>query len=294
MAWNKNRLRGEEFERVHALQRAASELRTTDFCLDGPMFPGPVAPSTCDYSVDYGDKYDDSTAWVQRVLLDAFHGMDRVLKTIPTAHGWQPDFKLALRDAIFLWHRDDYDAVIEVCQRRGWDFQRLMKCRSSYVLRRVRRIVPKPSVLVPRLKQVIRFYSNPEFVDAKSGGMLVTQRTRDAMDSLIRHAALGCLSDPRNVSLYYVTGVDADGLKLYRCSRGTNAVEGRVHQPLNRLFGAQSSSPELCDNVLADYRARTNQRLGALNRPGESYIGFPDAYIVDEIVEKMQKIYGQR
>lgn len=57
---------------------------------------------------------------------------------------------------------------------------------------------------------------------------------------------------------------DRDGLPLYRCCRGTNSLEGGIHQNIIRKFGSFGASPELTDAVLADYRLRHNIDVGAI------------------------------
>ena len=68
----------------------------------------------------------------------------------------------------------------------------------------------------------------------------------------------GHVSDPPGYSFYFKMGQDRDGLILYRCCRGTNSLEGGIHQNVIRKFGSFGASPALADAVLADYRLRHN------------------------------------
>ena len=60
------------------------------------------------------------------------------------------------------------------------------------------------------------------------------------------------------MSVYMKIGVDRDGLNLYHCIRGTNSVEGAVHNPIRRNFAALHASPALADALIADFRHRHN------------------------------------
>ena len=53
-------------------------------------------------------------------------------------------------------------------------------------------------------------------------------------------------------------GVDKNNLPMYRCSRGTNSLEGGVHQNIIRKFGSFGAGPHMTDCMLADYRLRHN------------------------------------
>jgi hypothetical protein len=69
---------------------------------------------------------------------------------------------------------------------------------------------------------------------------------------------MGHVSDPIGIPLYYKIKNDANGLPIYRCARGTNAVEGDVHMNIFKKFGSYNASPELAEACLADYRLRHN------------------------------------
>ncbi|CEP14914.1 hypothetical protein [Parasitella parasitica] len=77
--------------------------------------------------------------------------------------------------------------------------------------------------------------------------------------SVLKIVQLGHASDPPDVQLYYRTGKkDKYGLTLYRCIRGTNSLEGGVHQNLIRKFGSFGAGPELANAMLTEYRLRHN------------------------------------
>ncbi|KAJ7291952.1 hypothetical protein C8J57DRAFT_1458569 [Mycena rebaudengoi] len=77
--------------------------------------------------------------------------------------------------------------------------------------------------------------------------------------------------------------MDKNHLTLYHCPRGTNSVEGAVHNPLRRNFAALNASPELADSLAADWRHRHNVDCGALHKNNLKYSGHYDPWIDDDI-----------
>lgn len=76
--------------------------------------------------------------------------------------------------------------------------------------------------------------------------------------NVLKTIHLGHVSDPPGIPFYFSQGKDKDGLTVYRCSHGTNSLEGGIHQNIIRKFGSFGASPELADAVLADYRLHHN------------------------------------
>jgi hypothetical protein len=61
------------------------------------------------------------------------------------------------------------------------------------------------------------------------------------------------------------------GLPIYRCIRGTNSLEGGVHQNVIRFFGSFNAIPRFADSLLAVYRHMHNLKIGFLHRTGGNY-----------------------
>jgi hypothetical protein len=112
--------------------------------------------------------------------------------------------------------------------------------------------------------------------DATTGQPLF--RKADYQISILKHAAKGCFSDPPGIvqkikcshlivlgSQFYFQKLHTYGLTEYRCVRGTNNVEGGVHQNILMAFSSFSASPELADALLAEFRHRHNQRASVQN-----------------------------
>ena len=64
---------------------------------------------------------------------------------------------------------------------------------------------------------------------------------------------------------------DRDGLSLYRCCRGTNDVEGGVHQNLIRYFESFNVSPQGVINITLVCCVRHNIRDGTFNGTASRY-----------------------
>ena len=128
------------------------------FAVTGPGFPGSVdyVPSghketeneALFFSLDrpsadeLGDE-DRLPGWNQRVILDAWHAMDRLLSTIPSSHGWAADFSRGLRDALFVWHKADWLAVERVWAKKGCSVEKLMRTLEEFAgVQGVRRVEP--------------------------------------------------------------------------------------------------------------------------------------------------------
>lgn len=95
----------------------------------------------------------------------------------------------------------------------------------------------------------------------KSGKKLFeSKHATKAHISCLKHNRRNCLSDIPFISYYYPVGEDKDGLKLYKCVRGTLALEG-LHQKLRQLVRGFSSSPRFMKALVTVFLGRWNQRI---------------------------------
>ena len=76
----------------------------------------------------------------------------------------------------------------------------------------------------------------------------------------------GYLSDPPGIPLYTVVGLDkkAGGLPIYRCSRGTNAMEGGVHKHIRARLPKCGASIRHVNAMLHDFVLYHNLVVGKL------------------------------
>ena len=187
----------------------------------------------------------------QRVLLDAFHGMYRIMKTIDQSNSLRETYCSRLRDTIFAISDADIAGIKARLKGRGWsdaEIETLYKRKYSYFVRNVRRKIPKPQSLLIAFDELHRVFNEDTdnaavgYCTATNTYVLGKKLTQDAITSLRGHIALGCLSDPDDYEMYYNIGTDA--VPDLRCFRGTNSLEG-LHFHLRRMFAGFSTSPEL-------------------------------------------------
>ena len=190
---------------------------------------------------------------------------------IPLSHDLRRPFARTLSAAIFLTDLDDKQAVKEVLKRKGITYESKLKSHPWWILSRVRRYVPPPEILFSRVAAVMKTYG--PLKDATSGEPLFNRKCWDTVKNLLEHIRNGYYSDPPDVPLFYEIGKDRDKLSLYRCCRGTNDVEGGVHQNLIRYFESFNVSPRRAINMILVYCVRHNIRVGTFNRTASRYVG---------------------
>jgi len=189
-----------------------------------------------------------------RVLKDIFHLMDMV--KVSKRHSASKEFSWRFRDAIFVCDEEDRQRVEAFLTSKGDTWENKMRSNPSWVLHRVRRLVPPPAVLHQIVKDLFEAYGT--IICSNTGLPLFDDSTKQRAENVLKAIAAGHVSDPPGISFYFEMGKDKAGLPLYRCSRGTNSVEGGIHQNIIRKFGSFGASPHLADCVLADYRLRHN------------------------------------
>ncbi|KAJ7712869.1 hypothetical protein B0H14DRAFT_3523704 [Mycena olivaceomarginata] len=147
-----------------------------------------------------------------RVLDDAFHYMDRLLRLLSKKHSVFKAFAHDFSEAIFI--RDKSDDL--AC------------CRT---------------VLLKRLETVFKAYEDIECSTKEGRGPLFSDDAKEMV--LLDTVRKRYLSDPPGIPLYYFMGKDRDGLNIYRTIRGTNSTEGGFHMVVRRIFGSMRAYASL-------------------------------------------------
>jgi hypothetical protein len=192
-----------------------------------------------------------------RVLGDIYHLM--AMFKITVHHGLRRPFARDLRDALLLPDAADKAAVSNVLQKKMMTYELAVRCKSEWVWQRVRRYIPPPEILLPRVKLVFQTYG--PLCDAVTHQPLFNDVSWEKARCILENIRLGYYSDPPGVALYTAQGKDMDGLTLYKCLRGTNHVEGGVHQNIAKRFGSYNASPRFAVNLLRDYCLTHNLRV---------------------------------
>jgi hypothetical protein len=192
-----------------------------------------------------------------RVLGDIWHLMDQF--KISVHHGLRRPFSRALRDALFLPDPEDKAAVERVLEKRKTTFKQMVLSKPDWVWQRVKRYVPPPEILVARVHIVLQTYG--PLKDATTGLPLFNDASWDKARCVVENIRMGFYSDPPGINLYTIQRQDKDGLFIYRCARGTNNVEGGVHQNIIKRFGSYNASPRFAVNLIRDYCLCHNLRV---------------------------------
>ena len=231
-----------------------------------------------------------------RVLLDAIHAMWRITDEIPTRHPFRPLFMTMLRDTIFTLNNEDVENVKRVCTNKwGISFEEKFAKSPKWVLHRVRRKILPPNVLGPALTALINSFKHEIFEDPKTKLPLLNKKALDEADQLIKeHVLKGCLSDPPEdeLTLYYLDGVDADGLNKYFCTRGDSALEG-FHMRLNQGANFYNAGPEYVEAYTLYMIFCRNLRTSAKRRSDHPFPGHYSTWLYSIINKATKNIYGE-
>ena len=147
--------------------------------------------------------------------------------------------------------------------------------------KRMRRQIPEPDVLLERFDQVVEVYEAVK--DSVTGEALLQSAKVQALIKNIRaHIKRGCLSDIPGVAYYIRIGKDKDGLPIYRCMRGTSALEG-FHRKMVKLLTGYTNDPLLALQLLSELCNRNNIRTSVkLGQLSSRYNDFYDHEIYEE------------
>jgi len=216
-----------------------------------------------------------------------FFRYDRVLSK---EHGAFQDFIIALRDALFILNQEDLNECKDVLKEK-WGMsdeaiQKKIENNFDWFLRRVRRLVPVPPDLEKRYLAVYEAFKDIE--DSKTGKKLFhSKHAKCAHKSFLKHIRRNCISDIPFLSYYAPIDMDKNGLTLYKCLRGTSALEG-LHQKLRQLVRGFSNSPRLVQALVSDYLMRWNLNIEIKIRGlHKRYEGFYDGQMIEEDVENL-------
>jgi hypothetical protein len=182
-------------------------------------------------------------------LGDIWHLMDQF--PISMSHGLRRPFARALRDAFYLLDPEDKEAVEAFLATKNVSWDGMLRSHPRWLFQHVKRFVPPPEELLPRVSRVIQVYG--PLKDAKTGLPLFNDKAWEIAENVLENIRRGYYSDPPNIKLYFNQGLDKYGLMRYKCFRGTSSIEGGVHQNIIRWFGAFNAGPEFALELLRDY-----------------------------------------
>ncbi|KAG1737730.1 hypothetical protein EDB19DRAFT_1829328 [Suillus lakei] len=205
------------------------------------------------------------------VLYDNFHCYNQF--PIAHHHGLRWPFARVLSAAFFIPVVEDKSAMEAVLKDFGTTYNAQLLSKPEWVLSHVQCHVPSPEILLPCVADIIRTYG--PIKDATMGQPLFNDHAWEIAKHIMENVQLGYYLDPADVDLYFEIRKDQHGLMLYRCCRGTNSVEGGVHQNLIQCYTSFNTLPHHAINVLLNYTVCHNMMLqvGNMNHTGKAYVG---------------------
>jgi hypothetical protein len=236
---------------------------------------------------------------------DAFHIINAYKRTIKKKHGMYPTFCGLLRDAIFMVDPDEMererqklsDALFTNPQSRCHndrekadnEAKRRLYCPGSKVLQDKQRVIPPPSILLPRVKKAVELCANAK--DAATGEILFSKQTWNVHVNACLHFDKGCYSDKPGFRYYYFT-TSKTGKQQLMCVRGTSALEG-FHKHLRRIFPGFHTAPLLATCLLALFVYRWNMdRAVERGLIPEEYADWYEHELVVNLQQLAPKIAG--
>ena len=231
------------------------------------------------------------------VLGDAFHYMDRV--KVPINHDSKKGYFFALQEAWFAWDPVKLEMVKGVLRKANMSEEEIeakMYYNIDYFRERVPRVILPPSQLYRRVRAVYELYGNQ--IDSKTQAPLFNKKNWTRANNVLKEILAGHASDPPGFSFYTqrldAKGdalVDAHGIPLIDCNRGTNDVEC-IHKQIVTTFGTWCTGVEMSDALMAERRHRYNHNVSARRRLGFPKIGHYDTWLIDSLQLLVERNHG--
>ena len=222
------------------------------------------------------------------VLGDGFHFMDR--PKVPIHHANKKGYFHALQEAWYAWDPEVLLAVQAVLLSKGMTQKEIddkMYYDVAYFRARVPRLVLPASKLYWRVRAVYELYGN--MLDSETKKPLFNKTNWARARNVLQDILAGYASDPPGFEFYTYRlnkcgeqQLDADGLHLITCNRGTNDTEN-FHKQVITAFGTWTTGVEMADRLLAERRHRYNHNVSERRRLGFPKIGHYDTWRIDSL-----------
>jgi len=232
---------------------------------------------------------DIALALLASILADIFHEMHKVCRTISELHALHKQFARAFSDTMLVPDKNDKAHVMSYLKAKGLTWEKVRLSSPGWLWKRVRRYIPEKNFLYQILKEFFNCWGPVKCI--VTGQPLFSGETWKKAEAVLHDVRMGWISDPACIPLYTVLRYDKWGLAIYHCIRGTNSVEGAVHNPIRRSFAAMNASVELADCLVADFRHRHNLDVGTVNKTGAQYLGHYDTWLDHDITRLRADIH---
>ena len=183
----------------------------------------------------------------------------------------------------FLSSQSDIEFIKLALRKVGYSEDRIRSLTWAYYKKRVRRSVPAPTELMKNYRRVVAMFANIR--DAKTGEPLFRKKAWALYKETCKHIRKGCLSDVPGMSYYYQTGTDSKGIPIFKCIRGTSALEG-FHQKIRQLIRGFNISPRFAIAALHEFVYRWNHDIDCriLGLP-RRYQNYYDGFEIEEAID---------
>ena len=228
---------------------------------------------------------------------DAFHFMDR--PKVPMRHEIKKAYFVALRDAWFIFNPKMLHDVKQALRAKGLseaDIEAKLYYDFDYFRERVERCVAPPSIHYWRVRRVFEIFG--PLVDSKTKAPLFNDAAWKRASRVLDEILAGNAADaPGYVPYHQRLGangqpmVDADGLAILDCSRGTSDTEC-AHKQIVAAYGSWIAGVELSDQLLREWRHRYNHRIAERRRLGFPKVGHYDTWLIDEYQLLVERNHG--
>ena len=215
------------------------------------------------------------------LVADVFHEINKVGRTISRKHSLHHEFHTAFSDTILVPDKGDRAKMEAFLTKEGSKWEKVHQSKADWLWKQVRRYIPEKSLHYYILNEFFNAWGNVICTVTKQP--LFNAESWKKAKGVLHDVKKGWISDPKGIPIYTITGYDKNGLALYHCIRGTNSVEGGVHNPIRRSFESLNASVELADCLMADFRHRHNLDVGTVHKTGSQYQGHHDPWLDHEI-----------
>lgn len=218
---------------------------------------------------------------LQRIKDDPFHWMDRLTSTISKDSPHRSQISMDLSNALFTHDPWDTANVQRYLAKKGEheSIEAYLKAKGTsgadWVNVRVKRTIPRPELLEPRLDA---FYMQYRDLKDAGGKPVLTETSHAAWKGMMAAVRDDLVSDVPGVELYSTIGV-VDELPVYECARGTNKNE-TLHNKMNEEVNTENCSIQLADHLVANkaYNYNINKQVARGHIPD---FGHSDLHMVD-------------
>ncbi|KAJ7621841.1 hypothetical protein B0H17DRAFT_1219285 [Mycena rosella] len=120
-----------------------------------------------------------------RVLDDAFHFMDRLLRLLSKKHSAFKVFAHDFSEALFIRDKSDTLAVRAVLEKNNVSWEYSKRAKGDAFNRRIRRYIPEHTILSKRLEKLFSAYVDIQFTVKKSHGAFFADESKEIVVHLL-------------------------------------------------------------------------------------------------------------